>query len=184
MKKALELVSEFHTKPIIVETGCAAHGTKSTLLWDKYANLTGGEVHSVDLNPKAVQETQKYVSKATCVVNSDSLVFLKDFDKPIHFLYLDSYDCVFVRDNGSAEHHFKEFMLCLNNLVDNCVILIDDTPLNRYWLDDGQYSPFFNKFRDNQEIFGKGNLVNEYLEKNTNSRKVLHQYQTLWIYKK
>ena len=46
---------------IFVETGCAAHGTKSTLLWDKFVNVFGGEVLSVDLSEKSVIEARQYV---------------------------------------------------------------------------------------------------------------------------
>jgi hypothetical protein len=39
------------------------------------------------------------------------------------------------------------------------------------------------KISDEQILFGKGNLVNEYLETKTSSVKLLHQYQTVWLYK-
>ena len=38
--KALsELIKQGKNEYIIVETGCSAHGTKSTLLWDKFVNV-------------------------------------------------------------------------------------------------------------------------------------------------
>ena len=40
MKQSLiELIKNPKDSYIFLETGCAAHGTKSTLLWDKFVNL-------------------------------------------------------------------------------------------------------------------------------------------------
>lgn len=187
MKKALESLLQFNNKTYyqFVETGCASHGTKSTLLWDKFVNFYNGQVDSVDLSLENVLTTRLLVSNKTNVHHSDSLLYLKDYNKNIDFLYLDSYDCDFFNDNGSSEHHFKEFKSIEHLLIENqSIILIDDTPLNKYWLDGALLRKDFNWINDNQMFFGKGNLVNEYLEKNTNSTKILHQYQSLWLYKK
>ncbi len=66
------------------------------------------------------------------VLLNDSLEFLKEFNKPVDYLYLDSYDYS-KKDKGiqirSQEHHLKEFQTIENQLHDNSVVLIDDCRL-------------------------------------------------------
>jgi hypothetical protein len=167
---------------IFVETGCAAHGTKSTLLWDKFVSMFGGKVYSVDLNPNAVKITRNLVSSNTTVTHSDSLLYLPTLTEPIDFVYLDSYDVDFLNPRLSAEHHLKEFNCIRHLLHKGTVILIDDTPGSPEWLDDGFNSPIYNKYKEIYDInmSGKGSLISLELE-NMGATKVLHQYQVLWV---
>jgi hypothetical protein len=187
VKKALESLIKYNQKNFyqFVETGCAAsHGTKSTLLWDIFVNQYNGRVDSVDLSINNVLSTRQLVSNKTQVHHSDSVEYLKTFNKNIDFLYLDSYDCDFFNDNGSSLHHFNELKSIENQLIPNqTIILIDDTPINKYWMDGALQRDDIYKISDEQILFGKGNLVNEYLETKTSSVKLLHQYQTVWLYK-
>jgi len=190
MKRALQLLVERNpekTHFTFVETGCAAHGTKSTLLWDKFVNHYNGSVYSVDLNPNAVNETRALTSSKTTVVCSDSLKFLPSLTEPIDFLYLDSYDANFTdikEGKLSALHHLKEFNCIKHLLHKNSIILIDDTPISPYWLDNGtcngSYEIINKNYVENGAIIGKGNYVNIELE-SLGAEKILHQYQTLWV---
>ncbi len=186
MKRALvELVSnnKNNTDFIIVETGCAAHGTKSTLLWDKFVNYFGGKVFSVDLNNNAVEETNRLTSDKTTVTCSDSLLFLPTLIDRIDFLYLDSYDVDFLNPILSTGHHLKEFMCIKHLLHKNSIILIDDTPCSPEWLDNGKFNNIYKEYKKtfDNKMSGKGSLVNIELEL-LNSEKLLHQYQVLWKY--
>jgi len=184
MKEALRQLL-VHNKDInkfkFVETGCSAHGTKSTLLWDKFVNFYDGSVASVDLNEHAVNETNSLISSKSKVFHSNSLDYLPKVDSLIDFLYLDSYDVDFLNPLPSALHHLEEFNRVKHLLHKNSIILIDDTPVSPDWLDDGQNSPIYStlKRQFNPNMAGKASLVNLELEK-MGATKILHQYQTLW----
>jgi len=164
-----------------VETGCAAHGTQSTLLWDTFVNKHGGRVFSVDLNPKSVDTVSALVSPKTRVTCDDSVHFLKMFTQQIDFLYLDSYDVDFSKPGDSAFHHWKEFQSCRHLLQPNSIVLIDDTPVHIDWFDDGANNgthTAFTRLGVTRPI-GKGSLVEHEL-RTGNATHVMHQYQTLW----
>lgn len=164
----------------ILETGCAAYGTKSTLIWDAFVQAYGGEVWSVDLNSSAVEETNRLSSAQTHVTHKDSLSFLKTFDKPIDFFYQDCSDVDFTNPADSCVHHWKEFQLVRHLLKPNSLVLMDDTPLNKEWLDNGPNHGLYSFFdqQDTQGIFGKGSLVgNELLV--GGAELIMHQYQML-----
>lgn len=187
MKKALyEIlkINNCNNSIIIVETGCSAHGTKSTLLWDKFIQKfshSNSKVLSVDLNKKAVENTNSLTSNRTTVTFSNSLDYLPTLNESIDFLYLDSYDVDFLNPKLSAEHHLKEFMCIKHLLKKGSIILIDDTPISPEWLDNGIYNPIYDRYKQNFDpnMSGKGSLVNLELEK-MNATKILHQYQVLW----
>jgi hypothetical protein len=184
MKEALRQLI-FHNKDLnkfkFIETGCSAHGTKSTLLWDKFVNFYDGSVDSVDLNERAVNNTIPQVSGKSKVFHSNSLDFLPKVDGLIDFLYLDSYDVDFLNPLPSAMHHLEEFNRVKHLLHKNSIILIDDTPVSAEWVDDGLNQPnnVLLKRIFNPNMSGKGSLVNMELEK-MGATKILHQYQTLW----
>lgn len=167
---------------IFVETGCSAHGTKSTILWDKVVNIFGGSVFSVDLSLTSVMEAKIHVSNKTTITHSDSLLYLPKLENKIDFLYLDLYDVDFLNPQPSAEHHLKEFNCVKHLLEKGSVVLIDDTPCSPEWLDDGKNNPIYQEFKNrfDPNMCGKGSLVNQELEK-MGATKVMHQYQSLWI---
>lgn len=176
-----ELITQNNNYYSFVETGCSAHGTKSTLLWDKIVNCFGGKVSSVDLNKRAVGITNIQTSDKTTVFHSDSLVYLPTVIDKIDFLYLDSYDVDFLNPLPSAEHHLKEFNCVKHLLHEGSIVLIDDTPISPEWLDNGKYSPIYDMLKKNfdKNMTGKGSLVCQELEK-MGATKIMHQYQVLW----
>ena len=184
MKTALTKLLEYNpTGPyVFVETGCAAHGTKSTLLWDKFVTNFGGNVYSVDLDSNAVQKTQQLVSSKTTITHSDSVEYLKSFKLPIDFLYLDSYDVDYLNPFPSAKHHLKEFNAIKHLLHKGSIVLIDDTPGSPEWLDNGVHCPIYDRYKQSFDInmSGKGSLVSLELEK-MGATRILHQYQVLWV---
>ena len=100
----------------------------------------------------------------------------------IDFLYLDSYDVDFLNPLPSAEHHLKEFNCVKHLLHKNSIVLIDDTPVSPEWLDNGKYSPIYDKLKlqFDKNMVGKGSLVCKELEK-MGATKIMHQYQVLWL---
>jgi len=181
MNSLLELIKINKDYYIFVETGCSAHGTRSTQLWDKFVNLFDGKVISVDLNNDAVNLTNNLTSNKTNVICNDSLNILPTLNEKIDFLYLDSYDVNFLKPEDSANHHLKEFNLVKHLLHKDSIVLIDDTPCNPEWLDNGKYSPIYSEYKKtfNDKMCGKGSLVNIELEK-MGATKIMHQYQVLW----
>ena len=166
----------------IVETGCSAScGVKSTKLWDDFVNYYDGEVFSVDLDKSCVDTANKLTSNKTKVVCNDSLCFLKNFNKSIDLLYLDSYNVDWSNPDPSAEHHLKEFDLAKYNLHKNSIVLIDDTPKDISWMDIDKGHKKMKSLIENKILFpiGKGTLVNKVLDKH-NDTKLLHQYQIVW----
>ena len=134
------------------------------------------------LNKDAVITANNLTSDKTTVYHSDSLDYLPTITEKIDFLYLDSYDVDFLNPLDSAEHHLKEFN-CVKHLLDKgSIILIDDTPISPEWLDNGIYSPIYQKLKlqFDENMTGKGSLVCKELEK-MNATKIMHQYQVLYI---
>jgi hypothetical protein len=182
MKAALTLLEQTAKPPyVIVETGCAAHGTKSTLLWDAFVQKHGGRVYSVDLDAGAVRDTNAATSGATTVSCQDSVTYLKNFHEPIDMLYLDSYDVDYLQPAPSAFHHWKEFQACRHLLHTGSVVLIDDTPVSNKWFDQGvnHHLHTYMQSRNIIEPIGKGSLVGRELEAG-HATKHAHQYQMLW----
>ncbi len=125
----------------LVETGTARLGlakTKgdgaSTIVFGLWAQQHRAHLHSVDIDPTAIAEARAAVatqnlSDAVSFAAQDSVAFLSEFQTPVDFLYLDSYDYD-PRDQAvqkaSQEHHLQEFLAIESRLHDNSIVLIDD----------------------------------------------------------
>lgn len=137
---AMKLLKERNSRELI-ETGVARKGLQntkydgaSTIVFGIWAKQNGAVLHSVDIDPAAVNEARKEVelNDLTHVVQlnvSDSVAFLHQFKKPVDFLYLDSYDYPKRDKDGqkaSQDHHLKEIKAIESKLHENTLILIDD----------------------------------------------------------
>lgn len=137
---------------VIVETGTARYGLVhcasdgcSTVLFAEWVKNYGGEFYSVDINANHLQIAANALGDSKSFVNfihSDSVAFLHNFNRPIDFLYLDSFEYEFGNPGPSQEHHLKEIIAAYPWLTPTSVVMIDDCAL-----------PFG----------GKGKLVIEYL---------------------
>lgn len=87
---------------VLVETGTARNGTahfdwdgNSTVIFADWAKQNNAKLYTVDISPSAI-ESAKNATKPykDCIIFScqDSIQFLADFEAPIDFLYLDSFD--------------------------------------------------------------------------------------------
>lgn len=124
----------------IVETGTARDGDSncggdgcSTVVLSRFAEGNPGfTVESVDISPDAVRRSAEAFSAFNCtrVVESDSLQFLRDYGRPIDFLYLDSFDFDHNDPRPSQEHHLKEIIAAYGKLHDDSVVMVDDCGLS------------------------------------------------------
>jgi len=142
-KMSLRLLHQIQAKTII-ETGTSREGLKgaksngaATLVFGKWAKENTAFLHSVDISEESVENAQREVNKqdlqdVISIHHSDSLEFLKAFQKPVDFLYLDSYDYSHTNEEiqkKSQEHHLLEFQAIEEHLHDSSVVLIDDCDL-------------------------------------------------------
>lgn len=135
---ALELINSCNAQ-ILVETGTSRDGDKnfkgdggSTIIFADWAANNNAMLYSVDIDPDAVKnsvEATQIYGNHVQVVCSDSIVFLENFDKPIDFLYLDSFDFDFSNPPTSQEHHLKEIKAAYNKLHEYSIVMIDDCNL-------------------------------------------------------
>ena len=134
--------------PLIIETGCARPpdlapwGTEdisfaddgfSTLIFDKFINDFGGDFHSVDLTPRHAEYARSRVSDKSQIHCDDSIGFLwhvskilKEEDRYVDLLYLDSYDYEADDPYPSMVHHIKEIAVILNRLRPGSMLAVDD----------------------------------------------------------
>jgi len=137
MIRAVNIIEKrFKNKLInIVETGCQRlfeHGGdgNSTSVFARIAKLMESHLYTVDINPQNIQNCAEYTKNYSNFITytvDDSINFLQKFDKPIHFLYLDSYDT----GNGekmraACNHQLGEVVASLDKLTDDAIILSDD----------------------------------------------------------
>lgn len=161
----------------LVETGTARDGLNSTkgdgastIVFGLWASQNHGHLHSVDIDPEAIEKSQQAVDdiglrQSVSLNCSDSIQFLQNFAEPVDFLYLDSYD--YSRTDvevqkASQQHHLAEFKAIENKLHETSIVLIDDC---------------------NRPGGGKGKLVIEYM-KSKGWKIHRYKYQALLVREK
>lgn len=169
--------------PIILESGIASHGTKSTYLFNEYVKKYGGFLWSVDTNKKLIDLNESKMCPATKLICDDSVKFFKDWSKnnvSADVIYLDSYDLDFYNPEPSGNHGLAEYEALLPVIKKNTLLLIDDTPKNPYWLDFRNkkiYDDMVNYYNKNNYLPGKGMFV---LNNIKNANLLMHNYQLLY----
>jgi hypothetical protein len=172
-RKTLAMLDERGVKTM-VETGSARLGFKgaksngaSTVVFAKWAQGNGALLHTVDISEQSINAARTEVDNQGLgeFVEwhlQDSLKFLADFDQPVDFLYLDSYD--YSKTDTSIQlksqlHHLAEFKAIESRLHDQTFVLIDDCGLPNG---------------------GKGKLAIEYMKKR-GWRVLVEDYQVILI---
>ena len=152
-----KLLRETYDRPIvIVETGCVRGLSEtsrmgdgwSTYHWLEFCSETNSTLFSVDIDSHAIKQSQQlqsmfFADKQIDVsfIQSDSIEFLKSFDKKIDLLFLDSLDW----GNGeqkqreSEQHSLNEVLSAWDKLSPTCFVLIDDV-FDDKWLGKGKLS--------------------------------------------
>ena len=169
--------------PYILESGIASAGTFSTYLFNEYVRKYGGFFWSVDINKSLVDTHKGNMCPSTQLICDDSVSFFTNWSKShdvANVIYLDSYDLDFYNPRPSANHGLAEYKSLMPVIKKNTLLLIDDTPINPYWLDTRNklYNDMTVYYNDNNYTMpGKGMFV---LNEITNAKKLMHQYQVLY----
>ena len=169
-------------EPMILESGIASAGTNSTYLFNEYVRKYGGRFWSVDINNSLVNHHKGNMCPATTLVHDDSVNFFNNWckdNKEAHVIYLDSYDLDFYNPTPSANHGLAEYKALKPVIKKDTLLLIDDTPINPYWIDTrGRlYDDMIQYYKVNTCMPGKGQYV---LNEVINAEKLLHNYQILY----
>ena len=169
MTQALQLMEERNAK-VIVETGTSRFGYKAlrsdggfTIIAGHWCAVNKAQLYSVDINPLALENIKQVIgllSNNIKIVWCDSVEFLKKFNQPIDFLYLDSFDFEEKNPVPSQEHHLREIQVAYDKLHPNSVVMIDDCDLPHG---------------------GKGKLVIDYLLKK-GWEIIADSYQVILVY--
>ena len=172
-EKGFETIFSYLDKvknPFIVETGTYREEDNytgdgcSTLLFDHYINSNGGQLLSVDIDPKACKLARKNTSDKTEVIESDSVEFLATLIGKIDLLYLDSYNIVnWMDDWAPAAHHLKELFAAKNAIKPGTLIVVDDN------------------ITANGKRLGKGRLIYELMDC-LDIEPYIDDYQVAWIF--
>lgn len=170
--------------PIILESGIASAGTNSTYLFDAYVKKYGGFFWSVDINNNLVEQHKYNMCPATKLICDDSVSFFKNWSKnndKVNVIYLDSWDLDFYNPIPSGNHGLAEYKALMPVIKKDTLLLIDDTPINPYWLDSRDkkfYTDMCNYYNSNNFTMpGKGMYI---LNEINNAYKLLHNYQVLY----
>jgi hypothetical protein len=125
-------------EPIILESGIASAGTNSTYLFNEYIKKYGGKFWSVDINKSLVDSHKSNMCPGTQLICDDSVSFFTEWSKnniKTDVIYLDSYDLDFYNYHQSGNHGLFEYKSLIPVIKKDTLLLIDDTPINPYWLD-------------------------------------------------
>lgn len=139
-EKTLELIlNTFGKNPInIVEAGTIRSDSDTsrygdgwgTLNWKYFSEYTGAYIWSVDIDINSLNSAKRVVPSDDhlCYVHKDSVEFLKEFDKEIDVLFLDSYDYCGDEENirKCHEHQLNEVKAALPKMSEKSIILVDD----------------------------------------------------------
>ena len=135
---ALNLMKERQAVTLI-ETGTARNGATncigdgcSTVIFADWIRDHGAYLYSIDVDPQALHSAQEGIlgsHDSIEFVCSDSITFLKNFNRPIDFLYLDSYDFEISNPGPSQQHHLQEIMAAYSCLHSKSIVMIDDCDL-------------------------------------------------------
>ena len=99
----------------------------STIIFAEFVKYKKGKLYSCDLSKKNIKSSIKFTkdfSNYIYFVVSDSVIFLKNLEFKIDFLYLDSLDG---HDKNIASlHQLNEIKSAITNLHKNSLVLLDD----------------------------------------------------------
>jgi predicted O-methyltransferase YrrM len=172
-RTSFETMFEFLSKikhPTIIETGTYREENNyegdgcSTLLFDKYIECHGGNLISIDNDPKACQLARNATTEAL-VLERDSVEALGEMEGRVDLLYLDSCNIKdWDNDWAPAAHHLKELFAAKNIIRPGTLIVVDDN---------------FQTTAGN--LIGKGRLINETME-SLGIEPYIFGYQIGWIW--
>ena len=180
-KKLFEEMKDLK-QPYILESGIASAGTQSTYLFNEYVRKYGGFFWSVDINKELVDKHIGNMCPATQLICDDSVSFFTNWSKThdvVNVIYLDSYDLDFYNPEPSGIHGLNEYKSLIPVIKKDTLLLIDDTPINPYWIDtrNNLYNDMCLRYHTLRTMPGKGMFV---LNEIKNANKLIHNYQVLY----
>ena len=181
-KKLFEEMKDFKN-PLILESGTSKNNTNSTYIFNEYVRKYGGRFWSIDINKTWVDNHRGNMCPATQIIWDDSIGFFRDWSKKndkADIIYLDSYDFDFYKPQTSANHGISEYYTLNHVIKKNTLLLINDTPINPYWLDTRE-NPLYHDmcvyYKNYNILPGKGMYI---LNEISNADKIIHNYQVLY----
>ncbi len=167
----------------VFETGTAAWGTQSTLLFSAYVAAYGGEVVTVDTRLSPARHARKQTSRSVRFVVGDSVEVMSRpwasrYLETADLVYLDSWDVNLSDPLPSAAHGLREFLACADKLKRGAMVLVDDTPQDIHaW---GAMTPQVSQFVANWgTVPGKGALILKLVDGSLGFQIREHDYQLL-----
>jgi hypothetical protein len=170
---------------LMVETGSAAWGTLSTILFDKVARMAGIKLETVDIRINPLINLRHKVSPSTTLHVNDSISFLQKLNykkQSVGFIYLDSWDVDWSSPEASAEHGKNEFLTILPSLVRGSIVLVDDTPKSIDILRSVSSVAADDYIKNGgciTSMGGKGQLIYKIIEERGLGKVLFHHYQLL-----
>ena len=170
-RQMLEHCDQFESVRI-VETGCMEEEDNwvgngcSTLIFDKYVELCGGDFRSVELVQEKVEHARKFVGSRTTITCADSVEFLKQLRISPDLLYLDASHLSWHIEITAQIHHYNELMAIMPRLRPDTLVVVDDSPAI---LDEQMH----------YTVSGKGGLVATYANA-VGAELIFCDYQTGW----
>jgi|694.fasta_scaffold00036_104 hypothetical protein len=155
--------------PLIIETGCVRQvndygAGMSTVIFDKFIQDNKGQCYSIDINPYNI-ELAKSITKNISLICSDSVSYLfhmnkqlREINKTVDLLYLDSYDFDHNNPHPSSMHHIMELLCIWPSCSAGTIIAVDDNFENGH---------------------GKGKYVKQFM-KNIGIDPIFDGYQIVW----
>ena len=173
---------EILKNPYILESGIASAGTYSTYLFNEYVRKYGGLFWSVDINKSLVDLHKGNMCPATKLICDDSVTFFNNWSTThniANVIYLDSYDLDFYNPEPAGNHGLAEYKALMPVIKKDTLLLIDDTPINPYWLDTRNYvyNDMYKYYNNYNRLPGKGMFV---VDEISNANKLIHNYQVLY----
>jgi len=199
-KKSIDVSLKLFTKTSkrttmrIIETGSAAHGTKSTILFDRYLNFEQQHNNkkcsliSCDIRVNPMVDLNNKLTKLSKCVCDDSIHFLEQlalnskniYDDCDLLIYLDSFDLNFADPLPSGYHGLKELIAIEPLLKKGTILLIDDTPKSIEFCPDSQKEKAKRYLDQYGMMPGKGMFIKKVLEERSNIELIFHEYQLLF----
>ncbi len=135
---AIRLAEERNVQTIL-ETGTARGGTLAfsgdggfTILLGYWCFLNNRNLYSVDISEHSLNGARTMVSQYepnVHLIQDDSVNYIRNFDKVIDFLYLDSFDFDTHNPYPSQKHHLDEIIAAYDKLAPHSIVMIDDCGL-------------------------------------------------------
>jgi hypothetical protein len=98
----------------------------STMIFSDYVKFVNGHLYACDISKKNLDNAKRFVSinkEQVSFILDDSINFLKNFDKKIDLLYLDSLDGFY---ENASEHQLQEIKFAMDKLHEKSLVLLDD----------------------------------------------------------